>query len=92
MKKALEVLLNKVFKKDLELLYGDGCYIIVYRVHFSQYQKCYMVDCKLMIPKDNKFDDFEMTYPDGLNYLMNESWKYMVVSESTQFMSTVDFF
>ena len=92
MKKALEVLLNKVFKKDLELLYGDGCYIIVNRVDFSQYQKCYMIDCKLMIPKDNKFDDFEMTYPDGLNYLMNESWKYMVVSESTQFMSTVDFF
>ena len=51
-----------------------------------------MVDCKLMIPKDNKFDDFEMTYPDGLNYIMDESWKYMVVSESTKFMSTVDFF
>ena len=92
MKKALEVLLGRVFKKDLELLYGEGCYIIINRVYFSEYQKCYMVDCKLMIPKDNKFDDFEMTYPDGLNYLMDESWKFMVVSESTKFVSTVDFF
>ena len=92
MKKALEVLLGRVFKKDLELLYGEGCYIIINRVYFSEYQKCYMVDCKLMIPKDNKFDDFEMTYPDGLNYLMDESRKFMVVSESTKFVSTVDFF
>ena len=39
MKKALEVLLNKVFKKDLELLYGEGCYVLINRIHFSEYQK-----------------------------------------------------
>lgn len=92
MKRALEILLNKVFKRDLELLYGDGSYVVINRVYFSEYQKKYMVDCKLMIPKDNPIDELNDTFPDGLNYLMNESWKFMVVPENTQLMSTIDFF
>ena len=92
MKKALEVLLNKVFKKDLELLYGEGCYVLINRIHFSEYQKKYMIDCKLMIPKEIVLEELNETYPDGLNYLMNESWKFMVVPENTQLMSTIDFF
>ena len=92
MKKALEVLLNKVFKSDLELLYGDGCYVIINRVYFSEYQKKYIVDCKLMIPKDAPTEELGDTFPHGLNYLMNESWKFMVVPETTQLMSTIDFF
>ena len=92
MKKALEVLLNKVFKKDLELLYGEGCYVLINRIHFSEYQKKYMIECKLMIPKETVLEELNETYPDGLNYLMNESWKFMVVPENTQLMSTIDFF
>lgn len=92
MKRALEILLNKVFKRDLELLYGDGSYVVINRVYFSEYQKKYMVDCKLMIPKDIPIDELNDTFPDGLNYLMNESWKFMVVPENTQLMSTIDFF
>jgi hypothetical protein len=92
MKKALELLLNKVFKKDLEVLYGEGCYVIINKIHFSEYQKKYMIDCKLMIPKDNVLEELNETYPDGLNYLMNESWKFMVIPENTQLMSTIDFF
>ena len=92
MKKALEILINKVFKNDLELLYGSGCYVIVNNIRFSDYQKKYMIDCKLMIPKDNLLEEFSDTYPDGLSYLMNESWKYIYLPETTQLMSTVDFF
>lgn len=92
MKKALEILLNRIFKKDIELLYGDGCYVIVYRVYLSEYQKCYIVDCKLMIPTENKVDDFNETYPEGFKYIVNESWKYMAVTENIQFLSSVDFF
>jgi len=51
-----------------------------------------MIDCKLMIPKENNIEEFTLTYPDGLSYLMNESWKYMVISENTKLLSTVDFF
>jgi len=64
MKKALEVLLNKVFKKDLELLYGEGCYVLINRIHFSEYQKKYMIDCKLMIPKETVLEELNETYPD----------------------------
>lgn len=92
MKKALEILLNKVFKNDLELLYGEGCYVIINRVYFSDYQKKYMIDSKLMIPKNNSVEELNETFPSGLNYLMNESWKFMVVSESTSLMSTIDFY
>ena len=51
-----------------------------------------MIDCKLMIPKETVLEELNETYPDGLNYLMNESWKFMVVPENTQLMSTIDFF
>jgi len=61
-------------------------------VYLSDYQKRYIIDCKLMVPKDSQYDDFEFAYPDGLNYLVSESWKYLVISESTQLLTTVDFF
>lgn len=92
MKKALDVLINKVFKKDLELLYGPGCYVIINDIRFSEYQKKYLIDCKLMIPKDNPIEEFDLIYPDGLNIVMDKCWMFICVRETTQLLSTVDFF
>ena len=59
---------------------------------FSDYQKKYMVDCKLMIPKNNSIEEFDLIYPDGLNIVMDKCWMFICVRETTQLLSTVDFF
>ena len=91
MKKALEILLNKVFKKDLCLLYGDDCYVVVNRIYFSDYHKEYIVDCKLMVKNDEKIDFLHEVYPDGLKFITEESWKFMGLPEKTRLISTLDF-
>lgn len=90
MKKALEVLLNKIFKQDLEVLYGDGCYVKINEIKFSEYQKLYLIDCVLMINDNCIMEELPDTYPDGLNYLINESWKFICVPEKTKLLTRID--
>jgi hypothetical protein len=91
MKKAMEVLLNRVFKNDLEILYGEGSHVIIKRIYLSEYHKLYIIDCVLMLSDDCPTEELPETYPDGLNYLVNESWKFIVVPEKTKLLSTVEF-
>ena len=56
LRNALTILLNIVYKKDLELLYGEGSTV------------------KLKIGDINLFNQ---TGPDGLKYLIEESWKFL---------------
>ena len=73
MKKYLTVLLNKVFKNDIELLYGQGSYVEIKNVRYCTNNHHYSIDCVLFI-KDIKL--FEETQLDGLKFLIEESWRY----------------
>ena len=73
MKKYLTVLLNKVFKNDIELLYGQGSYVEIKNVRYCTNDHHYSIDCVLFI-KDIKL--FEETQLDGLKFLLEESWRY----------------
>jgi hypothetical protein len=46
MKKGFWVLINKVFKKDLELLYGIGSSVEICDVIYSTNKKIYIISCK----------------------------------------------
>ena len=61
MKKAMEILLNRVFKNDLEVLYGEGSYVIIKRIYFSEYHKLYIIDCVLMLSDDCPTDELHET-------------------------------
>ena len=74
MNKGLLILLNKVFKKDLELLYGTGSIVEIDNVLFSTHKKIYVISCKLKIGDVKLYEDIGET---GLNYLFEESWKYL---------------
>lgn len=74
MKKGFWVLLNKVFKKDLECLYGKGSSVDIDYVIFSTNKKIYSINCKLNIG-DLKL--FEEVGQDGLIFLFEESWKFL---------------
>ena len=78
MKKGFWVLLNKVFKKDLECLYGKGSSVDIDYVIFSTNEKIYSISCKLHIG-DLKL--FEEVGHDGLIYLFEESWKYLAMDD-----------
>ena len=91
MKKPLEILLNKVFKKDLSLLYGEEYQVIVNRVYYSDYHKEYILDCKLMVKNDDKVDYLHEVYPDGLKYVTEDAWKFMGLNGKTRLISTLDF-
>ena len=73
MKKYLTVLLNKVFKNDIELFYGQGSYVEVKNVRYCTSGHHYSIDCVLFV-KDITL--FEETQLDGLKYLIEESWRY----------------
>ena len=73
MKSSLSVLLNYVFSKDLEDLYGKDSYIIVNHIKYCTVNKHYLIDCKLFITDISLFEESQL---DGLNFLIEESLKW----------------
>lgn len=74
LRNALTILLNIVYKKDLELLYGEGSTVEINNVQNCTTKKNHSIDCKLKIGDINLFNQ---TGPDGLKYLIEESWKFL---------------
>lgn len=85
MKKCLWVLLNKSFKKDLELLYGIGSYVDILEVKKCTTNKKFLVDCKLYI---GNLEFYEEIGNSGLNHLLMESWKYTGFDDESVILST----
>lgn len=73
MKNCLLVLLNYVFYKDIELLFGKGSIIDILSVKYSTNKKAYMVDCKLYLSDIGLFEESQIT---SVNVLIEECWKY----------------
>lgn len=74
MKKGFWVLLNKVFKKDLELLYGVGSSVEILDIIYSTNKKTIIITSKLYIGNIYLFENVGQS---GLNYLFEESMKYL---------------
>ena len=73
MRNCLTILLNIVFKKDLELLYGEGTMVEINQCKYCTTTKDFLVDCTLKV---GSIELFQETQLDGLSYLIEESWKY----------------
>ena len=73
MKKYLEILLNVVHKKDLETLYGRGSIVEINNVRYCTTTKKINIDCKLKVSDIKLYE--ECGY-DGINYLIEESYKF----------------
>lgn len=87
MKRCIEVLLNKVFKSDLELLFGIGSYVIINYCKYSTNNLSFVIDCKVIV------SDIELTkevYPDGLILLVEESWKFIGFNEKISIVTSID--
>lgn len=88
MRNCLTVLLNIVFKKDLELLYGNGTIVEVNRCKYCTTNKDFLIDCTLKV---GSIELYEETKLDGLKYLVEESWKYTGLEKNKiSLISSVD--
>jgi hypothetical protein len=87
--KFFDLLLNRMYKSDLELLYGVGANIIVNNVIYSTNRKCYVVDVKLILG-ETTYDDMTDLYSDGLNYLIEQSWKWSGIKKKISIIFTLD--
>jgi hypothetical protein len=63
---ALEFAINKIYRKDLTLLYGENTKVIVEDIKYVTNQKKYLITCKLHIGVIYE-SELHYTYPTGLN-------------------------
>ena len=87
MKKAFEYFLNKLLKKEIDLLFGVDSTIVVNYTKYSTNNKSLTIDCKLLTT------DPEMcieTYPLGLESLVMESWNWMGYQENITLTHSID--
>jgi len=70
---CLYLLLNYVFSKDLEVLYGKNSHVVINNIKFCTVNKHYLIDCKLFISDISLFEESGF---DGLTYLIEESIKW----------------
>lgn len=73
MRNCLTVLLNIVFKKDLELLYGKDTTVEVNTAKYCTTNKTFLIDCTLKISDITLYEEVGL---EGLKYLIDESWRY----------------
>jgi len=87
MKKAFEYFLNKLLKREIDLLFGEDSTIVVNYIKYSTNNKSLTIDCKLLTT------DPEMcieTYPLGLESLVMESWNWMGYQENITLTHSID--
>jgi hypothetical protein len=73
MKSCILVLLNNVFYRELEILYGKNSFVDVISVKFCTTTKKFLVDVKLYL---TDIDSFTESGIESLSYLVSEAWKY----------------
>ena len=71
MKKGFIIYINKLFKDDLEILYGTGSYIDVENIIFSTNKKMYIISCKIYVANLNLFEEVGSS---GVYYMFEDAW------------------
>jgi hypothetical protein len=87
--KFFDLLLNRIYRRELSLLYGEGAKIIVNNVIYSTNNKSYVIDLKLYLG-DTNYEDMNDLYYDGLNYLVEQSWKCSGIKKRISVIYTLD--
>lgn len=79
MRNCLTILLNIVYKQDLELLYGEGSVVEINSAKYCTTNKQFLIDCVLKV---GNIEMFQETQDSGIKYLIEESWKYTGMEKS----------
>lgn len=74
MKKAFLSYINKLFKPELENLYGKNSFIEITQIIKTHQNQNYIINCKLFL---SNLDFFKEVGDDGLKYLFHTIMQYM---------------
>lgn len=87
MKKSIESLINRLYKEDFKLLFGEESVIKVENIIWSTNQKKYVIYVKLYVNNPEKYID---AYPEGVEYFVSESWKFLGFKDEQITICSID--
>ena len=87
MKLTFEHCLNRLYKNEINSLFGEGSIIEVNYIKYSTNSKGLVIDCKLLTTDPKESED---TYPVGLELLVSSSWKWMGINENITLTHSID--
>ena len=87
MKLMLEHLMNKIQREELELLFGKGSQIRIDSVSYSTNNKNYVIHSTVLV--DNIEESVE-SFPNGLDYIINEGWKFTGLDKNITLVNRID--
>ncbi len=76
MKLAMNFLINRMKKDELELLFGPNTRIKVNFVNYITNKKIHNIDCKLYVGIFNE-EEFLFLYPDAVHSVIYEVWNFL---------------
>lgn len=85
--KPFEVIINKGFRKQMDLLFGEGSKVEFTNINYVTNNKTLSIHVKLMVSDPEKCLD---SYPAGLILLIEDSWKMFCVDTPIQIISSID--
>jgi len=87
MKEMLEHLLNNIRKEELNLLFGEGSKINVDSISYSTNNKTYVIHSTVFV---TDIEESIQSFPDGLDFLITESWKYTGFNNELTIINSID--
>jgi hypothetical protein len=88
MKKMLESLINKQYKEELTLLFGENSYFKIVNVNWSTNAKNYVIHTKLIV---NDIEKSVNAYPSGADYIISESIKLIGLQNDPIVINSIDY-
>jgi len=83
----LEHLLNNIRKEELNLLFGEGSKINVDSISYSTNNKTYVIHSTVFV---TDIEESIQSFPDGLDFLITESWKYTGFNNELTIINSID--
>lgn len=85
--KPLQVIINKGFRKEMDLLFGEGSIVEFVRVDYITNNKSVSIHVKLKVSDIEKGVE---AYPAGLIMLIEDGWKMFCLDSPLQITSSID--
>lgn len=85
--KPFQVIINKGFRKEMDLLFGEGSKVEFTRVDYITNNKSVSIHVKLRVSDIEKGVE---AYPAGLIMLIEDGWKMFFMDYKVQITSSID--
>jgi hypothetical protein len=87
MKIYFERVINKLYKKDIDVLFGENSKIVITELEYSRGIKNIRISAKL-IPTNPEFA--VEVFPEGLEIIIQEGWQFMGIDLDLMLTSSIE--